>query len=203
MSAYSVCFRAHLPAGDHAVADCEMEVTTSGVQQIYANGKAVIIGPNPTWLKSDSNGVLNLQIPSQEITCHEIQVSALRPSGKDAIQIDVGAFDPAHKVAAKVAEIQTADDLWNAKTHDGEPVIPKGSITQDMAVAVASGIQNGMKAHASFVGSSSVAKAPRLVKRRPRHVKFGFFDWVDKLLDLGNKILDLGEKALEGFKAEL
>lgn len=180
-----------------------MEVIASGVVQIYYNGVSAIIGPNSTWLKADANGVLNLIIPTKGIVCYTIQVVSILPDNEEvAIPVDTTTFDPSHKAASKLAAIKTAQDLWNARTHDGKAVVPPNSITSVEADAIAAGICNAMTADESFAVNPAM-KIPRQVVRRPRHIRFGWFSWWNTLVDLWNKGVGYFKKGLKALTAEL
>ncbi|RLL97490.1 hypothetical protein CFD26_102955 [Aspergillus turcosus] len=202
ISAYAIRFQVEYPAKPHAISQCQVHLVSTGVVRVYSNGKPIFIGPKGTWHETDARGVLNITIPTQDITCHTIHITSLKPKGSnDEISVVAEPFDPSAKVSANLARIKTVNDLLTARvqTESGEPgrlVVAPGTLTGDRAATLADGIAKCMQAHNEVACQKSSSGLSAATYRPPVSKDWSLFSLWDKLMDLVNK----GAKLL---KAEL
>ncbi|RHZ50604.1 uncharacterized protein CDV56_105922 [Aspergillus thermomutatus] len=193
--AFVIRLQAQNPADPSIVHRCQMQVTTADLLQCYCNGKSSVIGPVASWHQADENGVLNIVIPTSKITCGNVNVTALRPSnGGGSIPISTGPLRPSSKVLMKLNALQTGQDILNAKTQLGRPLVSPGSLTLERAEEIALALSKLQEAAVNFATQESASIGPLAAARRPPVGKFGWFR------NLWNKVVGWGHKAIHQIK---
>ncbi|KAF7585430.1 hypothetical protein BBP40_010954, partial [Aspergillus hancockii] len=168
--------QAQNPSDPSVIRRCQMEVTTADLLQCYCNGKSTAIGPVATWHDADENGVLNVIIPTSKITCGNIRVTAIRSSsGGSSIPISTPPLAPSAKAIEKLQALRTGQDVLNAKTQLGDPLVAPGSMTLDRADEIAQALAILHKGALNLATNNSTAAASLAARRRPPFNRFNWF----------------------------
>ncbi|EJU00471.1 hypothetical protein DACRYDRAFT_109190 [Dacryopinax primogenitus] len=103
--------------------------TTAGWLTVIINGGSSLLGTDAIQVTTDSNGAITIIFPTSDLDAYELRVQDA--SGSSILGGQTFIFDPSDKVQTKLKAITTGDDLRNAKTADGTPILQGSTASPD------------------------------------------------------------------------
>ena len=171
----------------------EVLLKSSGFANILVNGLSVQV--SPTGLPVVTDGVLTLIVPTDGIASYAFSLT----STEDTSDPD-GAFpiDPTLKVFDALSKIQHGDDLKNAKTQTGQPLLQNSKLSDDDIDQVAGAITAAVSARENVKVKQGLLAESKAAGSRGK-VRFGHN--LEKLEGSPRGILDL--PAVSGVTASI
>ncbi|KAI5461885.1 hypothetical protein BGZ63DRAFT_424737 [Mariannaea sp. PMI_226] len=135
---FTLRFKATSDDPTQPVADCQLHIISSGAVQVLANGSSATIDKEGKWYTADPFGVVSVIISTSDMSSFTFQVDQFQAAGGSPVAVQVAVLNPNSKLNEKLAFIKTKDDLLNAKTQTGDPLIAPGSVSPEDAEQAAS-----------------------------------------------------------------
>ena len=136
---------------------CSLHIAASGYVRVLRNGKAAFLNQGGDWFEADLAGVVTIIIPTADMSCQTLTIDQFKALNGNVTPLDVPVINPSSKLNDNLAFIKTGQDLLNAKTQSGKPLIAPGTVSQADADNAASMIQqlNAMQMTMHLSGSSA------------------------------------------------
>ncbi|KZF24922.1 hypothetical protein L228DRAFT_58472 [Xylona heveae TC161] len=172
--------------------DSQVLLKSSGYVDILVNGLSVQANPSGVPLFTDQDGLLTLVVPTDGISSNSFTIAT-----KDDASDAEGALpiDPTAKVYDALSKIQTGDDLKNAKTQLGQPLLQKELSDNDIDQA-AKAIGVAISARDSLLVKNGLIKKSKAAALH-NNVRFGHN--LEKLEGSPRGIWDLPSSAWHWF----
>jgi hypothetical protein len=138
-------------ADDSPLTDVALRLRSSGWVSIIVNGRNVSVGPDGLTIRTDSHGVVTLIIPTEDISSYTFTLDDV--PGNNSLSGQSFSIDPSTKIQAALASIQSGDDLKDAKTKSGKPLIDS-DLSQDDLDGAAGAISKMHKTLGNFSASN-------------------------------------------------
>ncbi|KAM6505669.1 hypothetical protein FSOLCH5_013843 [Fusarium solani] len=122
-------------------------IESSAYMRVILNGRFASLDKTGQWFEADSTGVVNIMVPTSDLSSHNLYVTRVREPGGKGNSINESIVRPMDKILDRLAKYKTGQQLKNAKTPDGKPIITSGQMTDkeaDQAVQIFSQLR---KAH--------------------------------------------------------
>jgi hypothetical protein len=116
-------------ADDTPLTNIELLLRSSGWVSIIINGHNTSVGPDGIAIRTDRKGTITLIIPTEDISSHTFTLDDM--PGQTVLDGQSFQIDPATKIHAALAKIQSGDDLKNAKTQSGKNVVDGDTVSKD------------------------------------------------------------------------
>ncbi|KAM6506898.1 hypothetical protein FALCPG4_018716 [Fusarium falciforme] len=115
------------------VQNCQLHIVSSGAVEVFANGASATIDSQGKWYQADAFCVVSVIVSTADMSSFTFQVDQFLAAGGSSVVIQTEVLNSNGKLNAKLAFIQHADDLLNAKTQAGDLSIAPGSVSQQDA----------------------------------------------------------------------
>ncbi|RSL98350.1 hypothetical protein CEP52_010361 [Fusarium oligoseptatum] len=139
-------------------AACSLHLSASGYARVLRNGRADALHQDGEWFSTDHTGTITLMVPAADISCHTITIDKFKAPNDHVISLNTPLLNPSSKLAAKLSDIKTADDLLNAKTQSGKHLIAPGSLSKDDANKVAPMIHSLSELHKTLESQGGISE---------------------------------------------
>ncbi|WAO91584.1 Hypothetical protein NCS54_00906000 [Fusarium falciforme] len=187
MDVPSFTLRFKAPSDDptQPVQNCQLHIVSSGVVEVFANGATATIDTEGKWYQAGAFIVASVIVSTADMSSFVFQVDQFQAAGGNSVVIQADVLNPNGKLNSKLAFIQHADDLLNAKTQTGDPLITPGAVNQQDAERAAAMINQFNKTQI-FLGRPGQPlkrndNSPKLYNpktKRPTIIAgIGFFSW--------------------------
>lgn len=186
------------PGSDqNLVHNCWLRVSSSGLVRCIINGNAGTLSPKSQWLQADSSGTVHVIMSTQDASCVKVFADSFRPSDESAAgdgdgvrPLDGGVLDPSKKIASKLENVQSEEDLRSATNpKTGAKLIPANASDDDLkkAAKAISILVKQMKDIDSSEQDKLLAMRSSFVsvKTGPSHSQFDIWDDIG---DVGSEI---------------
>ncbi|KAM6529569.1 hypothetical protein FALCPG4_007699 [Fusarium falciforme] len=127
---FTLRFKAPSDDPTQPVQNCQLHIVSSGVVEVFANGASATIDTEGKWYQADAFIVVSVIVSTADMSPLSSKWISSRLLG--AILWSSRTM-PNGKLNSKLASIQHADDLLNAKTQTGDPLITPGAVSQQDA----------------------------------------------------------------------
>ncbi|RSM02171.1 hypothetical protein CDV31_011015 [Fusarium ambrosium] len=111
----------------------------STYMRVILNGRFASLEKTGLWFEADSTGVVNIVVTTSDLSSHNIYVTRAREPGGREPSINEPIVRPIDKILDRLAKYKTGQQLKNAKTPDGKPIVASGQMTDkeaDQAVRI-------------------------------------------------------------------
>ena len=192
------CYSTQIAVFDAEKKPCinsEVLLKSSGFANILVNGLSVQVTPTGLPVVTDQDGVLTLIVPTDGIASYTFSLT----STEDTSDPDgVFPIDPTLKVFDALSKIQHGDDLKNAKTQTGQPLLQNSKLSDDDIDRAAGAITAAVSARENVKVKHGLLAESEVAGSRGK-VRFG--QNLDKLEGSPRGILDL--PAVSGVTASI
>ncbi|KAJ4169149.1 hypothetical protein NW754_011083 [Fusarium falciforme] len=130
---FTLRFKAPLDDPTQPVQNCQLHIVSSGVVEVFANGATATIDTEGKWYQAGAFIVASVIVSTADMSSFVFQVDQFQAAGGNSVVIQADVLNPNGKLNSKLAFIQHADDLLNAKTQTGDPLITPGAVSQQDA----------------------------------------------------------------------
>jgi hypothetical protein len=127
---FTLRFQAKSDDPNQPVENCQLHITASGSVEAFSNGDSATLDQEGRWYQADNFGVVSVIISTSDMASFTFQVDLFQAQGQYATPVTSIVLNPNAKLNTKLMAIKTGDDLLNAKTQTGEPLIPSGTVSQ-------------------------------------------------------------------------
>lgn len=125
--------------------NCQIHLVSTDRVQVTANGSVVTLSPDGEWVTCDSTGAFTFIVATNDLSCTTVKIDRFK-SEQGFEKVIPGDFivNPTHKClnSQSLQAIKTGQDLLSAKTQNGEPLVPPGTLPSDQADYVAGAISS-------------------------------------------------------------
>ncbi|KAJ3460819.1 hypothetical protein MRS44_011686 [Fusarium solani] len=135
---FTLRFKASSDDPTQPVQSCQLHIVSSGAVEVFANGASATIDTKGKWYQADAFGVVSVIVSTADMSSFTFQVDQFQAAGGTSVAIQADVLNPNGKLNTKLAFIQHANDLLNAKTQTGEPLIAPGAVSHQDAEQAAS-----------------------------------------------------------------
>lgn len=122
-------------------------IESSAYMRVILNGRFASLHKTGQWFEADSTGVVNIMVPTSDLSSHNLYVTKAREPGGKEHDVNESIVRPMDKILDRLAKYKTGQQLKNATTPDGKPIVASGQMTDkeaDQAVQIFSQLR---KAH--------------------------------------------------------
>ncbi|RSM07453.1 hypothetical protein CEP52_005238 [Fusarium oligoseptatum] len=155
------------------------------------NGRFASLEKTGLWFEADSTGVVNIVVPTSDLSSHNLYVARVREPGGREHSINEPIVRPIDKILDRLAKYKTGQQLKNAKTLDGKPIVASGQMTDkeaDQAEDFGNSSSSGQATHGSQVRVQRHHRARRSI------ANWGFVkDWSNSVGAFVNAGLDVAD----------
>ena len=161
IQSYTVTLKT-LDAKGNPIKGGSMFLTPSSSVDLIENGRHGVLPESGRWFDIDFSGSVHLIVPTDTLASQALKIISVLDSSRQAQIITPLSFNPAQKAIdtlnAKVANINNADDLKNARTSSGKPVFDQ-ALDSDTANASIAALKNLQIAYSNLPADGSIATA--------------------------------------------
>ncbi|KAI8712016.1 hypothetical protein NCS52_01466700 [Fusarium sp. LHS14.1] len=101
--------------------------------RVILNGRFASLDKAGQWFEADSTGVVNIMVPTSDLSSHNLYVTRVKEPGGKEHSINESIVRPMDKILDRLAKYKTGQQLKNAKTPDGKPIVTSGQMTDKEA----------------------------------------------------------------------
>ncbi|RAQ76530.1 hypothetical protein COH20_010367 [Aspergillus flavus] len=158
---------------DHSpLRDSSVHISAASAVTGLLNGRAVTLTGSGFWYKADSEGMLNLIIPTKGIASQSLTIDSIQNADGDTLVTERTLLDPNRKVMNRLEEklksFRSIEDLKDARTEDGELLFNPNDMPSD------EDLQNGLQSfHLLCEAYNQLPADGSSPEIRPE----GWFDW--------------------------
>ncbi|GIK05330.1 hypothetical protein Aspvir_009437 [Aspergillus viridinutans] len=127
---FTLRFKASSDDSNQPVQYCQLHIKCSGSVIAFCNGVSQIIDQQGRWYQADSFGAVSVIISTSDMASFTFQVNQFKSSGHSAVPVQAAVLNPNMKLNAKLTAINSGNDLLNAKTQTGDPLIVPRTVSQ-------------------------------------------------------------------------
>ncbi|KAL2672801.1 hypothetical protein Neosp_013517 [[Neocosmospora] mangrovei] len=108
-------------------------IESSAYMRVILNGRFASLDKAGQWFEADSTGVVNIMVPTSDLSSHNLYVTRVKEPGGKEHRINEPIVRPMDKILDRLAKYKTGQQLKNAKTLDGKPIVTSGQMTDKEA----------------------------------------------------------------------